>query len=213
MVYAVGWVIWVVGMASLPLIAYLARHWFTIGVITSAPGIFLFLYYFALPESPRWLVSVGRIDDAIKVLRKIAKVNGTEVNIANNQLEIMLKNVALKQEEQKMSVGVWTLFSKFRLGLSTAMLTISWSMNALIYYVVTINASNMSGNQFLNFFYLAIIEVPAGCLGGYLVDKTGRRWTQVVFFLFCMIAFLVASVGVSFPDLSTVSLVSVITAK
>jgi cyanate permease len=54
----------------------------------------------------------------------------------------------------------------------------------------------MAGNEFLNFFILSIIELPTGFLGGYLVERTGRRWTQVVFFTFCMLGFTIAAVGV-----------------
>lgn len=37
--------------------------------------LFAFFYRSVLPESPRWLVSKGRYDDAEKVLREIAEKN------------------------------------------------------------------------------------------------------------------------------------------
>jgi OCT family organic cation transporter-like MFS transporter 4/5 len=86
-------------------------------------------------------------------------------------------------------------------------------MNGLLYYAITLNADNMAGNIFLNFFILAIIEVPAGWLGGYLVDRTGRRWTQVAFFLSAVAAFVVAAAVVNEPGLSSLLIVSIIVAK
>lgn len=50
-VYAVTWMIWVGGMAILPLIAWLCGNWFYIGLVTSIPGFLLFLYIPYLPES------------------------------------------------------------------------------------------------------------------------------------------------------------------
>lgn len=75
-------------------------------------------------------------------------------------------------------------------------------MNSLIYYGVTLNSSNLSGNQFVNFFILAIIEVPAGYLGGVFADKIGRRWTQVIFFFACSLSSFGAGIGAIFPQMS-----------
>ena len=114
-------------MAALPLLAYLARYWLTIGVITSAPGVLLFLYWVMLPESPRWLVTQGRINEAAKIIHYIAKTNGRTDKLPVPVLESMLKKVVLRQEQSlKTNAGVWTLFSKFGLAKNTIMLTFSW---------------------------------------------------------------------------------------
>lgn len=42
-----------------------------------APGLFVILYFWLVPESIRWLLITGRVDRAIKTLRRMAKVNGT----------------------------------------------------------------------------------------------------------------------------------------
>ena len=66
----------------------------------------------------------------------------------------------------------------------------------MVYYGITLNTTSMAGNQFINFFILSIIELPCGLLGGYLAEKTGRRWTQVVFFVTCLAGFIIAAIGV-----------------
>ena len=71
----------------------------------------------------------------------------------------------------------------------------------------------MAGNILLNGCILAVIEVPAGWLGGFLVDRTGRRWTQVGFFLSAIAAFIVASIVVYQPGLSFLLIGSIIVAK
>ncbi|CAH2097929.1 unnamed protein product [Euphydryas editha] len=64
------------GMCLLALLAYLLRDWFYLSLATSLPFILLFGYYWLIPESPRWLVGRGRVADAEKVLRNLAKRNG-----------------------------------------------------------------------------------------------------------------------------------------
>lgn len=56
----------------------------------------IFRYYWLIPESPRWLVGRGRIADAEKVFRNLAKKNGIKleygfllelhVSIRNNKI-------------------------------------------------------------------------------------------------------------------------------
>lgn len=41
-----------------------------------APGLLVFIYFWLVPESIRLLLITGRVDRAIKVLKRIAKVNG-----------------------------------------------------------------------------------------------------------------------------------------
>lgn len=87
-------------------------------------------------------------------------------------------------------------------------------MNTLIYEGITLNTPNVGGiDQFLNFFILSIIEVPSSMLGGYLLDKVGRRWTQVVFFLLCAIFCLIGSIVVLYPERTVTLILTVIAAK
>ena len=66
-------------------------------------------------------------------------------------------------------------------------------MNVFVYSGVTINSPYMPGNQFVNFFILAIVEIPASLLGGYLMQSLGRRWTPVIFLVLSTITCLIAA--------------------
>ncbi|CAG7696957.1 unnamed protein product [Allacma fusca] len=211
-VYSLVWMVWVAGMAFLPYVAWVLRSWYTIGLATSIPGVLVLLYLKLIPESPRWLVSVGKVKEAAEIILQIAKENGTSDKITPAQLDSMLKQLVAKQEKAT-RVGVWTLFSRKRLALNTVLLTISWSMNVLVYYGITLNTTQMAGNQFVNFFILSIIELPSGYLGGVLADKLGRRWTQVVFFLGCALSCFAAGLGVTHPELYYFNTLCVIVAK
>lgn len=80
------------------------------------------------------------------------------------------------------------------------LVTINWMMDVMFCYVITLNISNVSGNQFTNFVYLALIEVPAGylrLLGGVMCGKLGRWWTQVS--VLSLVSSFLAGVVVEFP--------------
>lgn len=74
------------GLCSFPQ-GYLLRHWFTLSLATSVPFVLLFSYYWIIPESPRWLLSKNRIDEAEVIVQRMAKINGRTV--PNNFLRKM----------------------------------------------------------------------------------------------------------------------------
>lgn len=58
---------------------YLLRHWFALSLATSVPFVLLFSYYWIIPESPRWLLSKNRIDEAEVIVQRMARINGKTV--------------------------------------------------------------------------------------------------------------------------------------
>lgn len=56
-----------------PIIAYYVREWRYLQFVTSVPWVFVVLTYWLLPESPRWLITMGRKKEAVDILTNIAK--------------------------------------------------------------------------------------------------------------------------------------------
>ena len=67
------------------LIVYLSRTWTDIHIRTGILIMATLPFYFAIPESPRWLAQNGKEDMAVKVLLRIAKINGKEVNLSTKE--------------------------------------------------------------------------------------------------------------------------------
>lgn len=63
------------GHLTLPLFAYYFRDWHQFQFALSIPSVVLISYYWLVPESPRWLFTVGRIDESANVLEKAAAFN------------------------------------------------------------------------------------------------------------------------------------------
>lgn len=66
------------GHMSLAGIAYYFRHWQHLQLAISLPSVILLGYWWIVPESPRWLLAVGKQKRACEILKRAAKVNKTE---------------------------------------------------------------------------------------------------------------------------------------
>ncbi|XP_074846386.1 solute carrier family 22 member 2-like isoform X3 [Carettochelys insculpta] len=68
-----------VGLLVLSAIAYVVPHWRWLQLTVTLPNFFFLLYYWCLPESPRWLIAQQKNDKAMKIITRIAKGNRKKV--------------------------------------------------------------------------------------------------------------------------------------
>ena len=61
-------------------LAFWLRSWWKLQISFALLSLPLLLFYFLVPESPRWLIGKGRTGEAKLNLLKIAKVNKTNIN-------------------------------------------------------------------------------------------------------------------------------------
>lgn len=64
-----------IGEMYLTLVAWLIRDWMWINLACAIPCVFYLTYWWFVPESPRWLISKGKLEESKKILESIAKVN------------------------------------------------------------------------------------------------------------------------------------------
>lgn len=191
-------VAWTFGMCAMPFILWAWGHWFNFMLSTTFPCIiFLFTSRWMI-ESPRWLAAQGKIGRSIKELKKIAKINGTTVP------EDAMITLRQSTDTSEKVFGVMSLFSSWRLARNTLLLIVCWINGALIYYVLILNVGTLGGNPFLNFFYQAIVELPAYVLAKNSCDKIGRRWSQVIPNLFGTVGCLIMIILVSDPEMELI---------
>ncbi|CAH8552748.1 unnamed protein product [Schistosoma rodhaini] len=56
-------------------IAYLVQDWRFLNALSMLPCLTCFMYFCLLPESPRWLLSQYRVEEAITILRRGCRIN------------------------------------------------------------------------------------------------------------------------------------------
>nr|XP_053650583.1 carcinine transporter-like [Cherax quadricarinatus] len=170
-------------MCLLPLIAWLTKDWFLLGVITTVPFFLLILCWWFLPESPRWLLSRGHIEQCAALMTTIATRNGKQVP---DRLKERLQAVSFTHNTER-NYGVVQLLNYSTVRLRTLLLTACYACNYLFYYGLAYNTVNLSGNEFLNFFLLSVVELPSTMLGWWAAQFLGRRWTGALSILLAAI--------------------------
>ena len=68
-----------IGFLYTIFLGYVTTDWVTMQWVMAGPNIIFFLLYPLVPESPRWLVSVGKVERARKAIGVAAKSNGLTV--------------------------------------------------------------------------------------------------------------------------------------
>ncbi|CAL1299085.1 unnamed protein product, partial [Larinioides sclopetarius] len=126
------------------------------------------------PESPRWLLTHGKTDEALKVLSKAGKRNGMYSNATEAKIKEIIAKSKKEQESEKSSGSILQLF-KPGLWQRTLIIFFLWSVNGFIYYGISYNTNDLAGDPFLNFALCGLIEIPAQILTLFIIQSKGRR--------------------------------------
>ncbi|CAN6595064.1 high-affinity hexose transporter Hxt7p [Trichomonascus vanleenenianus] len=144
------------------------------------PGLILFLGVCFLAESPRWLASKDRWEEAIDIIANV-QANG-DVNNPQVLIEIEEIKETLRIDEEAKGITVFTLFKKENLnrtmvGVWGQIWQQLCGMNVMMYYIVFIfNMAGFSGNTALvsssiQYVINVVMTIPALLF----IDRWGRR--------------------------------------
>ncbi|KAI6758841.1 hypothetical protein HG530_011081 [Fusarium avenaceum] len=172
----------------------------TVGGLTLLMFLARFLL-FKIYESPKYLMSKGRDEEAVQVVHTVAKKNGKTSNLTLEDLKACEPegyvaqtdaSAALKRYLEKVDLShIKALFVTRKLGLSTGLIMAVWALiglgyplyNAFIPFIqATKGADFGDGSTYLtyrNSLIIAVLGVPGALLGGWLVElpRLGRKGT------------------------------------
>eukprot|EP00092_Neocalanus_flemingeri_P007851 GFUD01008476.1.p1 GENE.GFUD01008476.1~~GFUD01008476.1.p1 ORF type:complete len:593 (+),score=112.20 GFUD01008476.1:105-1883(+) len=160
--------------------AYLLPHWRHLQLLFSVPLIVLVGAFWYLPESARWLLANGRTEEAEKIVREIARVNGKDLPSTFRLQPPVTKDSGIKTRGS--SLGFLQLFMWPNLRKKTLICYYMWFSTALIYYGLTLNSNTLGTDLFTTFSIGKLLEFPSITLVIFLLLKTGRRITLMVFY-------------------------------
>ncbi|XP_069133982.1 organic cation transporter protein-like isoform X2 [Argopecten irradians] len=155
------------GLIILSGIGYGLRNWKYIQIACSAPAAIFLVYWWLIPESPRWLISQGKQKEAMSIILKIAKSN-------DRQDIVTLEQLTTDEDESVGQHRIWHLLTTRVLLLRSLVIGANWFVIALAYYGFYFNAGNLSGDFYLNQLISGLVEIPATFLLLPLLDTIGR---------------------------------------
>uniref|UniRef100_A0A5S6QYI4 MFS domain-containing protein n=1 Tax=Trichuris muris TaxID=70415 RepID=A0A5S6QYI4_TRIMR len=199
------------GQVCLGSLAYLFDRYDFLQLAISLPAVFFCSYYWLVPESARWLMAKGRLDEAVAVLRRAAKFNGR--SLPDRITEIIElephSNEAHKSKNAKPSVG--DLFRRPVLRRRSLVVFYVWIAVACVYYALSINPSFLGGNLNESFIIGGFLEMPCLFLILLSINRLGRRLILIAGFLLCtFLIFITLLIG---NDQETCKMVLVLLAK
>ncbi|XP_053967595.1 organic cation transporter protein-like isoform X1 [Anastrepha ludens] len=194
------------GHATLPLFAYFLRHWRWYHLSFSSFSIVYILFFWTVPESPRWLVTTGRTDAATALLEKAAARNNQPTDRVRHDVEEAQKAVA-SATAQKGSLA--DLFKYGYLCQKTIAMAFNWLVVCLVYYGLSQYMTSLTGNMFLNILVAALMGVPGTCLCVPATKYMGRRFTLFLSNLTSGVSLTLLAFGHNFSGIVQVILATI----
>ncbi|XP_013173246.1 PREDICTED: organic cation transporter protein-like [Papilio xuthus] len=141
-----------------PIIAYYVREWRYLQLVTSVPWVFVLLNFWLLPESPRWLITMGKKEEAIRILTTIAKRN----NRPTDDIKSIVDKIEQEtQQERKQEYGSYIdLFKTPKIRIYSIIIAFVWFCCAHTFFGINQYIGRLQGNLYLNVILSAASLIP-----------------------------------------------------
>nr|XP_060609660.1 solute carrier family 22 member 2-like [Anolis sagrei ordinatus] len=178
-----------IGLLILDALAYAIPHWRWLQLAVTLPTFLLLLYYWCLPESPRWLISRGQNAKAMEIVGDIAKNNRKTLPPYFESINLEGDN----EKNAKQNPSVIDLVRTPQMRKYTLILMYNWFTSAITYQGLIMHVGVSGDNVYLDFLYSSIVEFPAAAILVFTTERVGRRYPWAVANLMAGIACLVAA--------------------
>lgn len=201
------------GHLTLAGFAYFIRDWHYLQFALTIPSVLLISYYWLVPESPRWLFAVGRVDEAAAQLEKAARSNNLPTANIHEDLEELKKRTAAADGGHKSKGNIWDLFRTPNMRVKTICICYNWFVCGLTFFGIAQYVGHAGGGDiFTNVAISAALQLPGNFLCMYTLKRFGRKITLIYAnclagFSMILIAFLPESLSSLIVTLASVGIV------
>ena len=153
------------------LLANFIRKWRQLSVYAALPGIPALLLLFFAPESPRWLLTSGKKDEAERVMESLVSLGDKDVKI---HLKLPKTSV-----EPSVKYSYLDLVRHSQVLKLSTVVVLMWFVLPVVYYSIALQSASLGGNMYVAFALSTIADLPSYCFSTYLSNKIGRKKTNL----------------------------------
>ncbi|XP_067838663.1 organic cation/carnitine transporter 2-like [Heptranchias perlo] len=165
MFYALGYIL-------LPVFAYHIRDWRMLLLALTLPEILYVPLWWYIPESPRWLLSQGQVEQAEAILKAAARKNG--ITHIGTIFDATCSNTG-PVNGNKRAHNYLDLVRTSNIRNITVLLFFMWMICTIGYYGLSLNTPNMHGDPYINCFVSAASEMIVYVIVWLLMRVSPRR--------------------------------------
>ena len=163
--------------------------------VAALPAVVLFFGMMRLPESPRWLVSKGKVSEALGVLKKIRETDKHAISELNDIQDTIAAEKNIKQVSFKDLNTPW-IRRIILIGMGIATFTQLTGVNSIMYYgtqVLIESGFSMQAALIANTLN-GLTSVLATFLGIWLLTKIRRRTMLTIGFVGTTVSLFLVSI-------------------
>jgi SP family arabinose:H+ symporter-like MFS transporter len=140
--------------------------------VMSLPAILFFITLIFVPESPRWLIQKGRVEEAYSILKRI---NGVET--ATLELSAIEQSISSENHENYPKLFSKELRPILGIGILIAIFSQVTGINAIMYYAPLIfkNIGNGTESALIQTAFIGGINFLFTLVAIFTIDKWGRK--------------------------------------
>lgn len=169
---------WCVSVLLLPIAHYFIPHFRYMQLTVFGYELIFLIWLWRLPESPRWLITHDRFDEAAKLIRKTAKAlkkySDTEIETKLRKLGRYLnkEEEQLKKEAKKTIVDLWRQPILFRYCILLYVVSMGLTF---ILYSVTYNAVSYGESLHVTMFVQALSTTFSFSIIYFVIERFSRK--------------------------------------
>lgn len=157
------------GLMFLSGLAYSLPHWRLLFLLGTAPVLFLVSFIWIFPESPRWLLVKGKVEEAKQVLCRAADINKTTIPLSLlDKLQVPGKKVT--------NASILDFYSNSQLRKVTLVMGCVWFTIGHSYSTLTLKMKDFGVKHQMSEIIPGMMGMPARLCCIFLFEQFGRKW-------------------------------------
>ena len=183
----------------------ISKDWHWLELWACGSGIFSMIGVYFLPESPKFLVSLKKYDQARQAINTIARINKIQEAFDcqfDREVEDLRENIDLNNlkeisdtsatglspakaginEEKQLDGSLKDLLKIRRHANNLILMVFFWIASSFGFFLVNYTIKKIAGDFFNNNLVSALAAIPTTALGGFLYDRLGVKRVFMTFF-------------------------------